>query len=927
MHFNKLNAAFATSVLWIAFSVTAFGQAVGDPTHVSVRNLSSSAQSGVPVTFGQVFGPGEVTNANALGLTIAGGSALATQVDVKATHNDGSLRHAIVSAVLPSLGAQQAAQLQFDRSASQASGPDVGLSDVLATSFDASVSLTTGGTAYSASARQLLQSSTPEQWLSGAVASEWLVSGPLRTAGGAEHPHLTARFSIRAYDGLQNIRVSVTVENNWSRVSNPRNFNYDVTVSLQGEGTVLSQSNVTHYRQARWRRVFWWGAEPNVHVEHDSDYLQRIGVVPTYDSRLSIPEYVLQEMNSDWSGARTRLMGSGLIYSYMPDGGGRPDIAPLPRWTARYLMTQDVRAKVSMMGTAEQAGSFGIHYRDRDTGLPISLDTYPSMTILGNGGIFPSCSGSCGTPYTPDVAHQPSMSFVPYLISGDYYHLEELQFWANWNMFYWGNHGGSQGLMVNDQVRAQAWGLRTLGHAAYITPDAHPLKAYFTAKLGNNLDWYQRNVVDSPPTPLGYLLNPSDLGLDNTFATWMDDFFTWTVGHLANLGFSAARPVFDYKAQFPVGRMTDPGYCWILASTYWTRARDTQTNAAYQTWDDYRVGVIRSWDSNAVGPSFGYGPEAFPPNMSGSQEDALIGAACNSQTMANILGLARGDMIGISWSHEGYPSNMQPAVAIVAERGVPNGELAWTRFDGRTVVPDSPPYDYNVSPQWAIVPNSAASTDPGPGEMRPVVSLSANPQSVTSGDSTQLSWSSSNADTCTASGDWSGDRSLSGTQVVGPLTSTSTFLLTCSNSEGSTDAEVSVNVNAAPPVGAPVVQISASPQTIASGDTSTISWTSTDATSCSASGAWSGSKPLTGNETVGPLTERSVFTLTCSNSGGSSAVSVTVSVDGGTSTSPPEEDPADDESGTGGTGPFGLMVLVLVSIWRMRRANTGRCVS
>ena len=37
-------------------------------------------------------------------------------------------------------------------------------------------------------------------------------------------------------------------------------------------------------------------------------------------------------------------------------------------------------------------------------------------------------------------------------------------------------------------MAGQAWSLRTLGHAAYITPDAHPLKGYFVKQLDNNLN-------------------------------------------------------------------------------------------------------------------------------------------------------------------------------------------------------------------------------------------------------------------------------------------------------------------------------------------------------------------------------------------------------------------------------------------------------
>ena len=868
-------------LLWLFFAGNSACATV-DVVSLTIESETGSAQSNVPVTFGQVFAKGEVVNPTVLGARLDDGTQLPLQVDVKATHTDGSLRHAVLTTVMPSLPGNSKVALTLNAPGTNTNGPAVTLASLLATGFDANISLNVGGTVYTASARRLLQNGSPKVWLSGPLVSEWLVSGPVETAGGAAHPHLTARFYVRAYAGGQSARVSVVVENNWSFESGPRNFNYDATVSIPGRGTVLSQSNVTHYRQARWRRVFWWGTEPKVDVAHDTAYMQKVGVVPTYDTRLRIPNSVLAGMESEWSGANIRLMGPGLIYNYMPDGGGRPDIAPLPRWTARYLMTQDRRAKTSTLGTSEQAGSFGIHYRDRDTDLPISLDTYPNATILGTDDIFPACGGSCNTPYTPDVAHQPSLSFVPYLVTGDYFHLEELQFWANWNLFYWGNHGGSQGLLVYDQIRAQAWGLRTLGDAAYITPDAHPLKAYFLAKLANNLNWYNRNIVNNPPTPLGYLLNPSNLDLDNTFATWMDDFFTWTVGHLANLDFADAVPIFEYKAKFPVGRMTNPDYCWILASTYWTRSRDAQTGQPYTNWADYKAAVVRSWDSNSVGPSFS--SWSVPPNMSGGQEDALIAAQCNSPEMANILGMQRGEMIGGAWSHEGYPANLQPAVAIAAERGVPNGVQAWTRFDSRSVVPDSGNYDYNVSPQWAIVPGNVDIEAPGPGNQLPVVSLSANPLVVSSGGSATLSWTTSYADSCQASGAWSGARATAGNEQTGPLTQGGTYTLTCSNSNGSDSASVTVSV-AAPD--APVMSFSASSTSVPSNTNVTLMWSTQNTTSCTATGDWSGNRSTSGNQSVGPLTRNSSFTLTCTGAGGNVSKTVNVSV----SVPPPDEPP------------------------------------
>ncbi|QQS15467.1 MAG: fibronectin type III domain-containing protein [Candidatus Moraniibacteriota bacterium] len=76
----------------------------------------------------------------------------------------------------------------------------------------------------------------------------------------------------------------------------------------------------------------------------------------------------------------------------------------------------------------------------------------------------------------------------------------------------------------------------------------------------------------------------------------------------------------------------------------------------------------------------------------------------------------------------------------------------------------------------------------------PTVTLSANPTSIASGSSSVLTWSSTNATSCTASGSWSGTKSTSGTQSVSP-TSTSTYTLTCTGTGGSANQSVTVTVS------------------------------------------------------------------------------------------------------------------------------------
>ena len=76
----------------------------------------------------------------------------------------------------------------------------------------------------------------------------------------------------------------------------------------------------------------------------------------------------------------------------------------------------------------------------------------------------------------------------------------------------------------------------------------------------------------------------------------------------------------------------------------------------------------------------------------------------------------------------------------------------------------------------------------------------------------------------------------------------------------------------------PTVNLSANPTTVGAGGSSTLSWTSANVTSCTASSAWSGSKPTTSSETVTPASTSS-YTLACSGAYGSAAQTVTVTVD------------------------------------------------
>ncbi len=80
-----------------------------------------------------------------------------------------------------------------------------------------------------------------------------------------------------------------------------------------------------------------------------------------------------------------------------------------------------------------------------------------------------------------------------------------------------------------------------------------------------------------------------------------------------------------------------------------------------------------------------------------------------------------------------------------------------------------------------------------------------------------------------------------------------------------------------PPPPAPTVSLAASPPSINWGLSSTLTWFSTNVTSCTASGAWSGTKGASGTQSVSP-TSSSTYILACTGSGGTVSSSATVTV-------------------------------------------------
>ena len=697
-----------------------------------VISQSSSKQANVPVTFGQVFRDGDVPIGAMLSATIDG-HPITLQVDPKASNPDGSLRHAVLTAVLPSLEGRANLPFVLSSQASTASGAaPITLAQLLATGYDAEISLTSNGKHYTLSARKLLQTASAARscqpwgktcnvWLSGPLAAEWVVNGPVATADGA---NLRVYFAIRAYAGSEGgtvgpIRTDIIVENSdaFAPQAQPQ-----YTATLASGSASYTSPALTQYTATRWHKVLWWNNdEPQVYLQQDTRYIQASKAISRY-MELKPDDKFLASLRQECAPLdhcdQTKSMSNV---------GAQPAIGPLPRWTSLYIVDPDMRAYWWMLANADALGAYSVHYRDPETGWPVSIKKHPYVTVADwayatrvarqDGGkaasyradLLPGCIDNevvekckspwyrTGNPYLWDNAHQPSWAYVPYMVTGSWYYMSELAFGASYNNV-WSNEsyrGFSKGLIdrSHDSMRGKAWTLRNLAEAAFLLPDDYPLKGEFISVVRNSLDDWNRKYSNNPDAnPLHVTKDSTVYGLHggehNGVAPWQHNFLTWSVGHVADLGFADAIPLRNWLARFEIGLMIDwqndpaKGYCWLQASAYKIQVKDAAGN-----WLPSYSAVYAA---------------TFP---------ALVGLACNSMPMLTALHQVRkkpvraGEMSGYPYAATGFPANFQIGIAAAADSGLPKAHQAWQLFESRSIKP-TPPHSYDDYPNFAVLPRS-----------------------------------------------------------------------------------------------------------------------------------------------------------------------------------------------------------------------------
>ena len=136
-----------------------------------------------------------------------------------------------------------------------------------------------------------------------------------------------------------------------------------------------------------------------------------------------------------------------------------------------------------------------------------------------------------------------------------------------------------------------------------------------------------------------------------------------------------------------------------------------------------------------------------------------------------------------------------------------------------------------------------------------------------------LSWTSANADSCSASGDWSGGKATGGSESFSDIPrGTYSYTLNCSGPGGSGSDSVSFQV-----VQVPRCTLFANPVQIVRPQQSTLSWTCQYADSCSIDNGVGSVNNVSGAANVSPI-QSTLYSLTCGGLDGSRSFSAMVSV-------------------------------------------------
>jgi hypothetical protein len=646
---------------------------------LTIKNTGATT-SNYPAQVGRAFAQGEIPSGS-LPRASVDGTPVDTQVDVKARWSDDSLKHAIVSFLVPTFTANTTYTVTF------AAGTTVGNTAITKASmladydFDAVISLTKTGVTKTKSALAMLNADDYTVWASGPIATTILLGNHAQgtTCGGNTASTYDFGFtSYCAFRPLFQATFWATTHQVYVRyigeIANTEQLEDVVTDSgfltagSASPATVYTlPASLTMHAKSRWTKTAWIGGTPPVAAyNHNLAYLAYTKALPNYDTSKTISESDIATTYSAWTAASKNLYDRGLWDSPLGGGGGHSHVGPYPPWNMRWLYTGDYRSQEEAIGQTDLFATVEFHHREGGAGrkldqaglvsgigYPVSASSRPSLRLNdlnaenGADAITPVGTITQNSNWTWDAAHFPEPFSSVYLVTGDYFYLEEDLFFSGYySMFYnafgvpWKQRGptGKEGNLPEQgqrvlQTRGLGWAIRTRVETAWLTPDDSPMKPYLELLIADVIAYLEgaRGITTTPyngntmwtfgqsaaaysadsqwephttPSPLHFWDNgnagicTASAIIDATVSAdcdspWMVDYVLYALGRCTELGY-ACTALRNWLGENTIGSLTDAGYNPYLAAAYRVPIVQQSGSAYYTTWADVKTGFTSS---------------------------------------------------------------------------------------------------------------------------------------------------------------------------------------------------------------------------------------------------------------------------------------------------------------------------------------------
>ena len=685
-----------------------------------------------PLQFGRPFVAGEIKDCPQVLLN--GAPAQSAQVDVKTRHPDGSVRFAVLSTIVPSIPATGDVAVSF---ANVACSAPVAMTAAEMLSprfdFDARIELNNGA-AGTVSARDMLSRGQYTLWTQGPVVTTAVIadhSGKTHDMGVDAYKSLRPIFEVQYWPSIAKTRVRVILEA--TDTEKVQNQDYDVSVYTGAAAStqVMSASGVKHNYMSRWSRVYWIGGAPDgVNIDYGLAYLARTRALPNYDTSVKLSQSAKQATLDAWAAAPKGLYEKGLWSKDMTVSGGRPDLGPYPKWMVAWLYDGSAALKDVALGQADLAAAWPMHLREGNgskfadrartipaLGKPVSGYARPTLAYASLGYNYTRAAdrvnlvGERSTNgWVADNAHQPQPFFIPYLLTGEHFYNEQLQFWAGYSLLdnSWGLYGEfcysknatPEYLGIGGQLRGVAWGFRMISEAAWAAADSDQgAKVWLRDAVEDTVTRFEgtRGIVrdgnSSRPdwqwakskgdcsagrvagnNPLrfwqeGNAAYGSNGSVSRYEATWQYSFLMYSLNRAYELGLPAIG-LRAWFAPFFIGAATHGNLTGYHLADYTIPVVDVQTGTFYPSWES-----VHAEYSNYAGN------KAWTPNSS-----------ANSNSVNSL--------------DQGYGTVALTALAATA--GLPGSTAAWEGF----AAPHYAVWGWSTDPKWAILPRDAKAMAP-----------------------------------------------------------------------------------------------------------------------------------------------------------------------------------------------------------------------